>query len=204
MPALLTRRLLMITAAGLPLAALAATDDAEALGEVREATGEGRLRRADTVLPLTPGTALAEGDTAETGENGLALLWLNERTGIHMGPGSSIELASFLAEVGGVLHVGGAMVFDRPEDLDPINVTFVTAFGEIGVRGTRFFAGPSRGDFAVFVQRGSVEVRGAGVTRVLTAGEGCTMHEGAAPGEVVAWGEARIVEAFAGLGLTRE
>ncbi len=199
------RRTLILSAAALPLATrLVASTGGDTLGEVRETSGQGALRRGDAVLDLTPGLPLIEGDLAETGENGLALLWLNERTQIQMGPASSIELASFLGEVGGTITLGGAMVFDRPEDLPPLNLTFVTAFGEIGVRGTRFFAGPSRGDFAVFVERGSVEVRGAGEVRVLSPGEGCTMHEGAAPGEVVAWGEGRIVEAFASVGLSRE
>lgn len=198
------RRTLILSAAALPLSALADARAPGDLGDVREATGEGSLRRGTEMLPLTPGTPLREGDTAATGMNGLALLWLNEETRMHMGPESQIELASFLSEVGGTIRIGGAMVFDRPEDRAPLDLTFATAFGEIGVRGTRFFAGPSRGDFAVFVQRGSVEVRGAGVTRVLAAGEGCTMHQGAAPGEVGNWGEERITEAFALLGLTRD
>lgn len=200
------RRTLILSAASLPLAASALADarPGAELGEVRESQGEGTLLRGAERLDLVPGLPLIEGDVAETSENGLALLWLNERTQIQMGPTSSIELASFLGEVGGTITLGGAMVFDRPEDLPPLALTFVTAFGEIGVRGTRFFAGPSRGDFAVFVQRGSVEVRGAGEVRVLAPGEGCTMHAGAAPGEVVAWGEGRITKAFASVGLTRE
>lgn len=200
----LTRRALLLTTAALPCLALADARAPGDLGDVREATGDGTLRRGAEAMPLIPGLPLREGDTAETGMNGLALLWLDEDTRIHMGPGSAIELASFLTEVGGTIRVGGAMVFDRPDDRAPLDITFATAFGEIGVRGTRFFAGPSQGDFAVFVQRGRVEVRGAGVTRVLTAGEGCTMHAGAVPGEVAAWGEARIAEAFASLGLTRD
>lgn len=200
----LSRRTLLMTAAALPCAAFADARAPADLGDVREATGDGALRRGTDSLPLIPGTPLREGDVAETGRNGLALLWLDEDTQIHMGPASTIELASFLAEVGGTIRVGGAMVFDRPDDTPPVNITFSTAFGEIGVRGTRFFAGPSRGDFAVFVQRGSVEVRGAGVTRVLAPGEGCTMHAGAAPGEAGRWGDGRIDEAFASLGLTRD
>ncbi len=198
----LFRRSLLLSAAALPFAGLARAD--ARIGEVRTVEGEGELRRGAERMPLIPGIPLNEGDVAQTGESGLALLWLDERTQIQMGPASSIELASFLSEIGGTITLGGAMVFDRPEDLPPLTLTFVTEFGEIGVRGTRFFAGPSRGDFAVFVQRGEVEVRGVGVARRLLAGEGCTMHAEAAPGEVVVWGEGRIVEAFASLGLTRD
>ena len=195
------RRTLMLMAATFPLASPLGASTR--LGEVRDVTGPGRLVRDGAEEPLVPGLPLLQGDRAETGETGLALLWLDERTRIHLGHSSTVELAAFLTEVGGTLSMGGAIVFDRPDDLPPLDLTIATAFGEIGVRGTRFFAGPSRGEFAVFVERGAVEVRGAGVSRRLGPGEGCGMVEGAAPGEVVAWGAARIDEAFASVGLTR-
>ena len=198
----LSRRHLLIIAAALPLAARSARADAR-LGEVLEASGAGSVTRGGTLLPLEPGLALMEGDQAATGEDGLALLLLDRETRINLGLGSSIELASYLGEIGGTINVGGAMVFDRPETLPPLDLRFVTAFGEIGVRGTRFFVGPSRGEYAVFVDRGEVSVSNAGETRVLIAGDGCTLHEGAAPGEPTPWGAARIDEAFASLGLTR-
>jgi Uncharacterized protein conserved in bacteria len=199
----LSRRSLLLSAAALPLATRTARADAR-LGEVLDVTGAGTVTRGATILPLEPGLPLMEGDRATTGEDGLALLFLNEETRINLGLSSSIELASFLAEVGGTINVGGAMVFDRPETRPPLDLRFVTAFGEIGVRGTRFFVGPSRGDYAVFVERGEVAVSNAGETRVLSAGDGCALYAEAAPGEVTPWGEARIVEAFASLGLTRD
>lgn len=200
----LSRRHLLLTAAALPFAGPARADARVPLGEVLTVAGTGTLIHDGAAIPLAPGLALHEGDTAATGEDGLALLFLNEETRINLGLSSSIELATFLAEVGGAINVGGAMVFDRPEDRPPVDIRFATAFGEIGVRGTRFFAGPSRGDFAVFVQRGSVAVSNAGETRILAAGEGCAMIEGAAPGPVSQWGAARIAEAFASLGLTSD
>lgn len=203
MTADLTRRTVILLPLALPAAAWAAGETAP-LGDVRAVTGDGTLTRDGIAVPLVPGTALVDQDRVTTGEAGLALLWLNERTQINLGPASTLELASFLSEIGGTIQVGGAMVFDRPDDLPPLDATFVTAFGEIGVRGTRFFVGPSRGQYAVFVQRGHVTVSNAGVTRDLHPGDGCAMFEGAAPGEVSPWGEARIVEAFASLGLTRD
>lgn len=200
----MSRRHLVLTAAALPFARPAFGDARDPLGQVLALTGTGTLTRDSVPVPLTPGLALHEGDIAATGEDGLALLLLDEDMRINLGLSSSIELASFVSEVGGAINLGGALVFDRPEDRPPVDIRFVTAFGEIGVRGTRFFAGPSRGEFAVFVQRGSVAVSNAGETRLLAAGEGCAMIEGAAPGPVSPWGEARIVEAFASLGLTRD
>lgn len=206
---LLSRRALLLGTAALPFATQALADardlplDRAQLGEVSEITGQGTLLRGDAVETLVPSTPLQEGDTVTTGQDGLALLLLDQRMRIQLGMGSVIELASFGAE-GGQLNLDGAMVFDRPEDMAPLPLRFSTLAGEIAVTGTRFFAGLSRGEYAVFVQRGSVEVSNAGVTRVLAAGDGCSMAQGQAPGEVSAWGEARIVEAFASLGLTRD
>ena len=97
------------------------------------------------------------------------------------------------------------MVFDRPENLRPLDLTVRSTFARIGVRGTRFFAGPSKGVFAVFVERGSVEVsgsaRGAGSTRILGPGEGVDITRAGRAGPVVRWGQARIDAAFASVGL---
>jgi len=65
------------------------------------------------------------------------------------------------------------------------------------VRGTRFFAGPSQGKLAVFVDRGSVSVTSGGSTVTLVAGEGTDVtRPGAPPTEPKSWGHGRIVEAF--------
>jgi ferric-dicitrate binding protein FerR (iron transport regulator) len=110
---------------------------------------------------------------------------------------------SFIAGQGGTLELGlGRMVFDRPEGLPKVDVAVRTAFGMIGVRGTKFFCGPSKTAFAVFVEHGSVSVEGAGVTRVVAAGEGVEFGKpGDAPTEPVNWGQARIAEAYASVGL---
>jgi hypothetical protein len=180
-----------------PRAALAA----DAIGTVAEVTGEGFLIREGTEGALAPGLPVMEGDTAVTGETALALLILEEDTRISMGPAATVVLQKFLAEVGGTIEIGGAIVFDRAEDRPPVDLTFATAYGEIGVRGTRFFVGPSRGEYAVFCQRGRVSVTNAGVTRDLGPGDGVNMSEGA-PSEVAQWGDARIAEAFASVGLS--
>lgn len=200
----LSRRALLTLSAVLPALPFLARPAAAntGIGEAVEVTGDGTLVRTGTETPLVPGTPLEEGDDVLTGENALALLMLESDTRINMGPDSQIVLTSYLADAGGTITVGGAIVFDRSDDLPPVNLTFVTEFGEIGVRGTRFFVGPSRGAQAVFVQRGRVTVTNAGVTRELAAGDGVDMAAGAAPSEVAQWKEARIVEAFALVGLT--
>lgn len=125
-------------------------------------------------------------------------------TRINLGPDSEIGIDSFTASLGGQISLGGAMVFDRPEDLPPIDLTVRSAFARIGVRGTPFFAGPSKGVFAVFVARGSVRVGapgGFGSARILGPGEGVDIARPGRPGPVVRWGQARVDAAFASVGL---
>jgi len=200
----LSRRAILALSAGLPALPFLGRPAAAftGIGEAIEVTGKGTLVRDGAETGLMPGTALQEGDDVLTGENALALLVLESDTSINMGPDSRIMLANYLADAGGTILVGGAIVFDRPDDMPPMDLTFVTEFGEIGVRGARFFIGPSRAALAVFVQRGRVTVTNAGVTRELAAGDGVDLAIGAAPSDVVQWKEPRIVEAFALVGLT--
>lgn len=195
-----TRRhvLTALAAMVLPRIARAST----ALGAATAVSGPALLTRAGADSALAAGQPLHEGDRVRTGPAALAKLLLNAATRIALGPEADLEIERWLADIGGRLTIGGAMVFDRPETLPKVDLTVVTAFGEIGVRGTRFFAGPSNGAYAVFVQRGTVEVRAGGVVRALGAGDGVNLPgAGQPPTEVAAWGAPRIAAAFASVGL---
>ncbi len=115
----MSRRHLVLTAAALPFARPAFSDARDPLGQVLALTGTGTLSRDGVPVPLAPGLALHEGDIAATGEDGLALLLLDEDMRINLGLSSSIDLVSFVSEVGGAINLGGALVFDRPEDRPP-------------------------------------------------------------------------------------
>jgi ferric-dicitrate binding protein FerR (iron transport regulator) len=190
-------------------AAIVLGRQARAAGQIGLAVhtaGEPSLQRAQSLYPLRARDAVFEGDIIRTNQRSLAELMLAELTRISLGPNSELAIDSFTAGLGGHVSLGGAMVFDRPEDLPPIDLTIRSAYARIGVRGTRFFAGPSRGVFAIFVARGSVEVRTAGLftrsTRILGPGEGVDIaRPGGTPGPVIRWGQARIDEAFASVGL---
>ncbi len=176
------------------------------IGHVVGTAGAPSLQRAQSLYPLRARDAVFDGDIIRTDQRSLAELMLAEMTRINLGPNSELAIDSFTASVGGQVSLGGAMVFDRPEDLPPIDLTVRSAYARIGVRGTRFFAGPSKGVFAVFVARGSVEVRTGGQfpgsTRILGPGEGVDIaRPGDRPSPVVRWGQARIDEAFASVGL---
>ncbi len=171
------------------------------IGTTRDMVGSGILTRAGRQSPLRKGTGLDEGDLVTTGAKTLAHLVLMTETNINMGPQSSILLDRYVADMGGTITVGGALVFDRDDALGPLDLTVQTEFGQIGVRGTRFFLGPSKGVPAVFVSRGRVTVSNAGVTRTLRAGDGVDLAVGQPPSAVAQWKPPRIEAAFALVGL---
>lgn len=174
------------------------------IGHVVRTAGAPTLQRARRLSQLHARDAVFESDIIRTDRRSLAELLLAGSTRINLGPNSQVEIDSFTASLGGLISLGGAMVFDRPEDLPPMALTVRSTFARIGVRGTRFFAGPSNGVFAVFVARGSVEVssRGGGFTRILGPGEGVDISRpGGRQGPVVRWGQARVDAAFASVGL---
>ncbi|MBD9649272.1 FecR domain-containing protein [Ensifer sp. ENS09] len=176
-----------------------------ALGEATEIRGDVRLRQAKKDKPLAVGGQLFENDRVHTNAESFATLNLGTDTRVLLGAETELLVDSFIAGQGGTLELGtGRMVFDRPEGLPKVDVAVRTAFGMIGVRGTKFFCGPSRAAFAVFVEHGSVSVARGGVTKIVSAGQGVEFHHrGDAPSEPVNWGEARIKEAYASVGLTR-
>lgn len=139
------------------------------------------------------------GDLVWTEARSRAALALDGGTKLHLGPQTRLTIDRFVAAKGGELRIGGgALLFDRDDALPKLDIEVRSVFGLIGVRGTRFFAGPSRGVFGVFVARGEVAVTAAGVTRAVRSGEGVDIaRPGAAPSETARWKQPRINEAMA-------
>ncbi|MGB3812951.1 MAG: FecR family protein [Shinella sp.] len=180
-----------------------ATQANSIIGKAVEITGDVTRKQADRLEGLKAGASLMDHDFVATGKESFAELALGEDTSLLLGSETELLIDTFIAGQGGTIELGtGQMVFDRPEGLAKIDLTMRTAFGMIGVRGTKFFAGPSRGVFGVFVEHGLVEVTGGGVTRQVGRGQGVDIAApGAAPSEVARWGEARIREAYASAGI---
>jgi hypothetical protein len=180
-----------------------ATQANPVIGKAVEITGEVSRKQAERQEGLKAGASLMNHDFVTTGRESFASLALGEDTRLLLGSETELLIDTFIAGQGGVIELGtGQMVFDRPEGLGKIDLTMRTAFGMIGVRGTKFFAGPNRGVFAVFVEHGAVDVEAGGITRRLAAGQGVEIAApGAAPGEIVQWGAARIREAYASVGI---
>ena len=102
-----------------------------------------------------------------------------------------------MRDAGGVLNVGaGAILLDKTPSKGPAKLK--GAFGLITVRGTRVFAGPSKGVIGVFVAHGVVDVSSGGATVTLRDGEGTDVaRRGAKPTPPKAWGGARVQAALA-------
>ena len=203
-PVSLSRRLFLAGGAlALTGIGIRATQANVVIGRAVAVSGEVNRRQENLLEGLKAGANLMDRDFVTTGRESFAELALGEDTSLHLGSETELLIDSFIAGQGGVIELGtGQMVFDRPEGLAKIDLTMRTAFGMIGVRGTKFFAGPNRGVFSVFVEHGRVEVIGGGVTRAVSRGEGVEIKApGEAPGEVKQWGEARVREAYASAGI---
>jgi ferric-dicitrate binding protein FerR (iron transport regulator) len=206
-----TRREVLGMAGALTLApvlpAWAATDE---IGELIDAKGEVMKTQNDIEIAIRTGAPLINNDLIATGSKSFASMQLGAETKILMGENTEVLLDSFLAEQGGTIElVSGDMVFDRPEGTPKIDLTIRTTFGQIGVRGTKFFTGKSRGNFAVFVEHGLVEVKSGKTTRKVAAGEGVDIATdaktrsmfGGDMSQTKKWGKGRIEEAYKSVGL---
>jgi hypothetical protein len=170
----------------------------EPAGRVEDMFGKAvaELRRASR--PLASGESLFVGETVATGEASRIGMKVGEATTIRLGPEARLKLDRFILNAGGTLTLqSGPMTFERPASAAPQPVTIRGAFGMIAVRGTHFFAGPSRGKMAVAVVRGSVAVTSGGETVVLNAGDGTDiLTYGGKPSKPSRWADARLVEAL--------
>lgn len=195
----LSRRQVMLTASAvmLPLPVWAASD----VGVVE--TTEGKAWAAGSpARDLVAQAAVFLGDEIGTGAESRLAMLLAGTTRILMGPQTTLTIDRYTAEAGGELVLGaGAMLFDREEGAPKTPVQLSTAFGLIAVRGTRFFAGPSRDKFGVFVERGEVRLSGGGVEVAILPGFGSDIAApGQSPSQPAAWKQARIEAAMALVG----
>ncbi len=168
-----------------------------AVGHVTAVSGNGYA--GDTpVRPLRASESLQMGDKVWTEAASRASLALDLGAVVHMGPEAFLILDRFVTEATGELTLEtGAIVFERGAEEPEIDFQVLSTFAQIGLRGTRFFAGPNRGVFAVFVDHGSVSVTAGGQQVTLGAGDGVDIAApGAQPSEVVRWQPPRIAEAF--------
>ncbi len=145
-----TRQVLVkrrVVVGGLLLAALgggvATTRASPVIGKAMEIRGDVRRRQAEEEEALAVGAQLFDNDHVRTQAESFATLALGTDTRVLLGAETDLLVDRFIAGQGGTLELGtGRMVFDRPEGLPKVDVAVRTAFGMIGVRGTKFFCGP--------------------------------------------------------------
>lgn len=206
----LTRRETLGLAGALVLSPALPALAEDQIGKVLDARGTVQKTQNDVETLIKSGSPLVNNDLVSTGAKSFASMTLGTDTKIIMGEKTEVLLDSFLAEQGGTLElVSGDMVFDRPEGKPKIDLTIRTAFGQIGVRGTKFFTGRSRGNYAVFVEHGLVEVKSGETVRRVGPGEGVDIASDAKTrslfggdiSDTKKWGRGRIEEAYKSVGL---
>lgn len=178
--------------------ALPAALASEKAGQVQEVFGQAAAELRKNSRTLGHGESVFVGETVTTGEASRIGMSVGEATTIRLGPEARLKIDRFVMNAGGVLTLqSGPMGFERPASAAPQPVTIRGAFGMIAVRGTHFFAGPSRGKTGVLVLRGSVSVTSGGETVTLNAGDGTDiLTYGAKPTKPARWSDERIAEAL--------
>ncbi|WP_158595753.1 FecR family protein [Oleomonas cavernae] len=175
--------------------------DTAAAGLVLNLRGSAEATRETVQRPLSPEDSVFTGDAVATGAKSRIEIRLGRDTTIAIGENGRVKIDDFLAEAGGEISLeAGALMLDKdPESVArPIKVN--SDFGQIAVRGTNFFAGPSRGSFGVLLLRGHVVVTAAGTSVELKAGEGTDIaYPGAPPSPPKVWAPERVEEALAQL-----
>lgn len=181
---------------GVPLDLAWAAAEAGAVEQMRgSATAEIDGKRRE----LRPKETVYFGDMISTGARSLLVMQLGPRTTLKLGAEAKVRIDSYMTDAGGVFDlVSGPLMFDRSGPKAAGDIQFRNAYGLIAVRGTRFYAGMSRGRFAVLVGTGRVDVTGGGKTVSLGPQQGTDfVRPGAAPSAAATWSPGRAREMVA-------
>ncbi len=195
------RRTVLIGLTALLVSGGTRTNAATALraGEVETSRGDCFARTVSSRRVLTPEADVFIGDSVGTGADSSLGLLLGTATKVHLGAETQLRIDRFVVNAGGILNLNrGAILYDHEPagGTDPLSVR--SPFGLIAVRGTRFFAGPSKGVFGVFVERGAVTVVGVSTAVTVGAGLGTNIATpGAEPTPPSLWAPARVAAAMA-------
>lgn len=172
---------------------------ANAVGSVESCLGVAEAEGHGATRALADGAAIFVGDLVSTHAAARLAMLLGVATHIRMGGNTRLRIDRFLAETAGELRFdSGPLLLDRDEGAPAMNLRLRSPFGAIALRGTRFFAGPSKGVFGVFVERGAVDFTAGGATVRLNAGEGSDVRRpGDKPTPPSRWGSERVLDALA-------
>ncbi|MCF4166745.1 FecR family protein [Zavarzinia compransoris] len=168
-------------------------------GEVLDLRGSAEALRDESPRDLAPEDAVFVGDLVATAAKSMIEMRLGADSTLRLGESTRLRIEAFMIEEGGEIFLdSGALFVDKDPDSKDRPIAVQSAFGQIAVRGTRFFVGPTNGVFSVFLERGALDVTAAGVTVSLKAGEGTEIAApGSPPAPATPWGAARIAAAMA-------
>jgi ferric-dicitrate binding protein FerR (iron transport regulator) len=171
---------------------------ADAAGEVEHIRGTAIAVTKGQDRELALRAQIYVADLIKTGDEARLRLRLGQRTTLRIGERAQIKIDRYLVDAGGDIDLlEGAILFERTGKPPVPDLKFKSPYGLMSVRGTRFFAGPSRGVFGVFVGAGEVEVTSAGVSVILGLRQGTDIPQvGTPPSNPVFWRRPRIREAL--------
>jgi hypothetical protein len=169
-----------------------------AAGHVVYLKGNASAQRAETPRELSERAPVFEADLIKTRDGTRLGLRLGARTTLKLGSNGSVRLNKYLMDAGGEIDLeSGAIQFERTGPPAKTELQIKSPYGLIIVRGTRFFAGPSKGAFGVLVGSGRVTVTSGGVTVVVGAQQGTDIaRPGAAPSPPKRWAGPRVADAL--------
>ncbi len=186
------RRLLQTTVALLAGISLGRSALASA-GNVISLRGEASAETAGQRRALSVGAGVDVGDLVSTGAESRLALDLGNRTTLRLGANTRIKIDRFMIGAGGDFELMDGVIMYEHKGSKPQPSQFRSPYGLIAVRGTRFYAGPSKGVFGVLVGSGQVEVTAGGQTVVVGPQYGTDIATpGAAPTAPGEWKYPRV------------
>ena len=176
--------------------------EGSAAGKIDSLHGDAFAEAASSRRALQPSADVFVGDLIETETNSGLTMRLGRATLVKLGALAKFRIDKFVVNAGGVLDLDqGPLLIDRDDNAKRERLRVRSPFCLIAVRGTMFFAGPSKDVFGVFVGRGVVTVTGGGRTVTLGRGEGTDIAKpGDAPSRPKIWAPERVAAALASVG----
>jgi len=165
-------------------------------GHVSAVRGDANAELDGSKRVLSTGGDVFVHDLVSTGRASRLTLKLGTTTTVRLGADTRLKIDQYMLDAEGDFElVEGVIKFDGKGKPGSGRSTFRSAYGLIAIRGTRFYAGPSRGKFAVLVGEGTVEVTAGDKTVLVGPQQGTDIaRPGDAPSPPKEWPLDRIKE----------
>jgi hypothetical protein len=165
------------------------------------------ILRQSQQINLQVGDKLQKFDEIKSGTDARVEIVFKDGTKLNIGANCHIVIDEFLFDPDNNIGIAILRALQGPfrfitghiGKIPEPQIVVQSRFGVIGVRGTDFWAGPSRGVYGVLLLDGSISVTNPMGQRILTtAGTGVNLSgNNVPPGEVTVWGVERAQEALA-------